>query len=186
MDVKLHPTKSFKIALGLKGAQSWPNPFCSRCKVHYGGIVIIGYTILCGLDNIALKGVLAHELAHIKKRHFAIIFLVFLPVFIPMFVYGFVSKSWLIIPILLIFIISFIIWIPVLSKISHRQEYEADAIAAEYAGGEKSMAYALEQAAKFIDRPGDTLSHPSFEKRIARLDTRRRLKEESQNNQQGK
>lgn len=163
MNVKLHPTKSLEIAPELRGARSAPRPFFSGCKVHFGGTVHIGCTILCGLDNLALKGILAHELAHLRKRH-SIKGLLSLLVFIPVPVYGFVSESMLIIPILL----NFTIGVLVLSLISWHNEYEADAVAAEYVR-KKDMAYALEQVAGLIHRPGDTLVHPSFKKRISRL-----------------
>lgn len=163
MNVKLHPTKSLEIAPELKGVRFAPRPFFSGCKVHFGGTVRIGCTILCGLDNLALKGILAHELAHLKKRH-SIKGLLSLLISIPVLVYGFVSSSWPIIPILLTVTLSILVF----SLISWHHEYEADAVAAEYVR-EKDMAYALEQAAGLIHRPGDTLVHPSFKKRISRL-----------------
>lgn len=163
MDVKLHPTKSLEIVPELRGARSAPHPFLSGYKVHFGGTVHIGCTILCGLDNPALAGILAHELAHLRKGHSVKVMLSFL-VFIPVLVYWSVSESWPIIPILL----TFAIWALVLSLISWQNEYEADAVAAEYVE-KKPMAYALKQVARLIDRPGDTLTHPSFKKRISRL-----------------
>lgn len=163
MNVKLHPTKSLQIVPGLRGANSAPLPFFSGCKAHFGGTVHVGCTILCGLDNLALKGILAHELAHLKKWHYARGLLSFLVV-IPVTVYGFVSKSMPTIPILLTITIGILVF----SLISWRHEYEADAVAAEYVG-KKDMAYALEQIARLIYRPGDTLAHPSFKKRISRL-----------------
>jgi Zn-dependent protease with chaperone function len=163
MNVKLHPTKSLEFVPALKGARSAPRPFFSGCKLHLGGTVYIGCTILCGLDNLALKGILAHELAHLKKRH-SVKGLLSILVFVPVPVYAFVSKSMLMIPILL----NSTIGVLVFSLISWHHEYEADAVAAEYVG-EKDMAYALEQAAGLIHRPGDTLLHPSFNKRISHL-----------------
>ena len=68
------------------------------------------------------------------------------------------------IPILLTFTIGTLVF----SLVSWRDEYEADAAATEYVG-KKDMAYALEQVAKHIYRPGDTLAHPSFKKSISRL-----------------
>lgn len=165
MNVKLHPTKSLEIVPGLRNAKCGPRLFFSGYKAHFGGTVYIGCTILCGLDNAALKGILAHELAHLKKGHFARIFLSFL-VFIPMLVYGFVSKSWPVIPILL----TSLIWLLVLSSICWQREYEADALAAVYVE-KKPMADALEQLARLIYRrgPADTFTHPSLKKRISRL-----------------
>ena len=79
-------------------------------------------------------------------------------------VYWIVSGSTPIIPILLNFAIAALI----LSLVSWYHEYEADAVAAEYVG-KKDMAYALEQVAGIMHRPEDTLTHPSFRKRISRL-----------------
>ncbi len=163
MNVKLHPTKSLEIAPELKGAGCAPRPFFSGCKVHFGGTVRIGCTILCDLDNLALKGILAHELAHLRKNHF-VKGLPSLLLFVPVLAYWIVSRSTPIIPILLTFAIVTLVF----SLISWHHEYEADAVAAEYVR-EKDMAYALEQAAGLIHRPGDTLVHPSFKKRISRL-----------------
>ena len=163
MNVKLHPTKSLKIVPELKGAKSALTPFFSGCKVHFGGTVRIGCTTLCGLDNRALKGILAHELAHLRKRHYAKGFLSFL-VAIPVIVYVFVSRSVPIIPVLLTITIGILVF----SLIYWHHEYEADAVAADFIG-KKDMAYAHEKIAGLIHRPGDTLAHPSFKKRISRL-----------------
>ncbi len=163
MNVELHPTKSLEIAPGLESARSEPRPFFSGYKLHYGGTVHIGCTLLCRLDNRALKGVLAHELAHLRKRHSIKGLSPFL-MFIPILVYGHIATSWPIIPLLL----TFTVCILVISLISWRNEYQADAIAAEHVG-RMDMVYALEQVARLIYRPGDTPTHPSFKKRISRL-----------------
>lgn len=163
MNVKLHPTKPFKIVPELRGAKSISLPAFSCCKVHFAGRVRIGCTILCGLNNLALKGVLAHELAHIKKNH-SIKGLSSLLVFVPVLVYSIVSNS---IPIILFFL-TLAIGTLVFSVISWQHEYEADAIAAEYVG-KTNMAHALEQVTRLLYRPGDTLVHPSFKKRISHL-----------------
>jgi Zn-dependent protease with chaperone function len=167
MNVRLHPTKSLEITPEFRGASSAPW-FFSGYKVHFRGRVRIGCTILCGLDDLALKGILAHELAHLRKRH-SVKGLPSLLLFVPVLVYWIVSKSTPIIPILLTFAIGTLVF----SLVSWHHEYEADAVAAEYVGkeyvGKKDMAYALEQVARLMYRPGDTLAHPSFKKRISRL-----------------
>jgi len=162
MNVRLHPTKSLEIAPEFRGASSalW---FFSGWKVHFRGRVRIGCTILCGLDDLALRGILAHELAHLGKRH-SLRVLPFLLLFVTVLIYWVVSKSTPMIPILLTFAIGTLVF----SLVSWHHEYEADAVAAEYVG-KKDMAYALEQVARLMYRPGDTLAHPSFKKRISRL-----------------
>ncbi len=163
MNVKLHPTRSLDIVPDLIGACSVPWPVFSGRRVHFRGRVRIGCTLLYGLDDLALRGIIAHELAHLKKSHSIKVLLSFL-LFVPVLSFWIVSDSTPIIPILL----TFNIWALVLSLISWHHEYEADAEAAEHVG-EKDMAYALEQVAGLIYRPGDTLAHPSFKKRISRL-----------------
>lgn len=167
MNVRLHPAKSLEIVPELRGARSIPWLFLGW-KVHFRGRVCIGCTILCGLDNIALKGIIAHELAHLKEKHF-LRFLAFLLLFLLLFfavlVYLYVSKST---TAFLLTLLTVTIEILVYSLVSWRQEYEADAVAAKYVGP-KDMAHALEQVARLMYRPGDTLTHPSFKKRISRL-----------------
>jgi len=163
MNVKLHPTEPLEIVPELRSAKSIPWPFFSGRKVHFAGRVRIGCTILCGLDNLALKGILAHELAHLRKNH-SVKGLFLLLIFVPVLVYWIASNSVPIIPILLTFAIGTLVF----SLISWQQEYEADAVAAEYVK-KKDMAYALDQITRLIHRPGDTLVHPSFKKRISRL-----------------
>jgi Zn-dependent protease with chaperone function len=81
-----------------------------------------------------------------------------------MLVYGLVSRSVAVIPVLL----SFAVFGLVISLISWHNEYEADAVAAEYVGKE-CMVYALEQVAQLLHRRRDTYTHPSFKRRISRL-----------------
>ena len=82
----------------------------------------------------------------------------------PLPVFYMVSGSASLLPLLL----TIAAWILVFSVISWHLEYEADATAAEYVG-KRDMAYALEKISGLINRPGDTLAHPSFRKRISRL-----------------
>lgn len=163
MHVRLHPTKSLEIVPGLRNAKARSRPFFSGPRVHFGGTVQICCTILCGLESPALGGVLAHELAHLKRRHLSKALLSFLS-FIPILVYGLVSRSVTLIPILL----SCAVFGFVISLVSWHNEYEADAVAAEYVGKEQ-MAYALEQVAQLLHRRRDTYTHPSFKRRISRL-----------------
>lgn len=157
MNVRLHPTKSLEIKPQLRGASASSWFFSS------GGSVSIGCTLLCGLDDMALKGIIAHELAHLKKRH-SLKTLPCLLLFIPVIVFGIASKSTTIIPIL----VSLGLGTIVFSMLSWHYEYQADVVAAEYVG-KKEMAHALEQVSSLLYRPGDTLAHPSFKKRISHV-----------------
>lgn len=163
MNAKLRPTKSLEIAPRFRGASSNPWPFLSGCRVNLGGTVRVGCLILCSLDNAALRGVFAHELAHLKKGHSIKILLCLVVFAITALLVGLlVTKP--IIPILLIFTAGILVF----SLISWHFEYEADGIGADFVQ-KKNMVNALEQAAKVIGRPGNSLTHPSFEKRISRL-----------------
>lgn len=160
MNVKIHPTKSLEIVPAFVGAKSIPL-FFEGFKIHFTGRVSIGRAIICGLDNVALKGIFAHELAHLKKRH-SLKSLAFLLPFSALLIY--LAVFYYVVP----FFITLSIGIFILSLISWHDEYEADAVAAEYVDI-KVMVGALEQISKLIYRPGDTLTHPSFKKRISRV-----------------
>jgi Zn-dependent protease with chaperone function len=54
------------------------------------------------------------------------------------------------------------------SFLSWQREFEADAEGTKCVGPD-TMAHALEEASKFIYRPGGTLDHPSFKNRILRV-----------------
>ena len=168
MNVRLHPTKALEIVPELRNANAKPWLLISGWRVHFRGRVCIGCTILCGLDNIALKGVIAHELAHFKKRHSLRLLAFLLPfvlLFFAVLVYWDIWKST---TAFLLTLLTVAIGFLVYSLVSWHLEYEADAVAANYVGP-KDMAHALDQVARLIDRPRATLSHPSFKKRISRL-----------------
>lgn len=172
MNVRLHPAKSLEIVPELRGARSIPWLWLGW-RAHARGRVRIGCTILCGLDDIALKGVIAHELAHLKRRHFLRLLAFLLPLlllFPALLVY---LCFWEPLTAFVLTLLTVTIGILVYSLVSWRQEYEADAVAAEYVGP-TDMAHALEQAARLMYRPGDTLTHPSFRKRISRLQSEER------------
>jgi Zn-dependent protease with chaperone function len=156
MDVKMDASKSLNIEPKFRSAQAISFPFQAR-------FVRVGCNILCGLDDTGLKCVLAHEVAHIKKNH-TLKTLYLFALFIPVIVYSSHINS---LPWVYIFLTLFIFGF-VTSVISWHHEYEADAIAAKYVGNE-NMANALEKVSHLINRPGDTLAHPSFAKRISRV-----------------
>lgn len=163
MHVRLHPTKSLEMVPGLRNAKARPCLFFSGRRVHCGGRVQICCTVLCGLEGLALEGVLAHELAHLKKRHLAKALLPVLAL-APVLIHQLVSTAVACTPMLL----SFTVFGLLISLVSWHNEYEADAVAADYVGKER-MAYALERVEELLHRRRDTLSHPSFKRRISRL-----------------
>ena len=161
MNVKLHPTKSLVIESGYHGADAFPRPFFVGGRIHYGGRVRIGCSVIQSLDDIALKGVLAHELAHLKKKHSAKA--------LPFFVLSGAVAMYCIVSVYVIpFFLTIVVGILVLSIVSWHHEYEADAVAADCVG-QKGMVYTLEHVTLVIHRRGDTLTHPSFAKRITHL-----------------
>jgi Zn-dependent protease with chaperone function len=119
--------------------------------------------MLCTLDNPALRGIFAHELAHLRKWHTVKILLFFVAfILVLVLVYLFVTKT------LIPFALTFTIGALVFSLIAWHFEYEADGVGSDFVQKE-CMANALEQAAKVIARPGHSFTHPSFKKRISHL-----------------
>ncbi len=152
MDVKTTAIQ-LKVSPQLKGART------------FGKTIEVGSALLFGLDDIALKGILAHELGHIKKRHALrsrLSLFVFLPALLTFLLIA-VSKYFIVVSVLL-FLIGVLAW----SCLSWSHEFEADAEGAKCVGTNK-MAHALEECSKFIYRPGGTLQHPSFKNRILRV-----------------
>jgi len=153
MDVNLRQAKPLEVPVQFNGAR------CDGKKVE------LGSSLLYGLDNAALKGVLAHELGHIKKNHsfkIRLSYLLFLPALISLR-FSMMSKYAFVIAALLI-LVGIMVW----SLLSWNREFEADAEGAKIVGLE-TMAHALEECSKFIYRPGGTLEHPSFKNRILHL-----------------
>ena len=161
MNVKLHTTRSLDIVPKYRGASSFILPSFYDGRLRCLSRVRIGCIIICGLDNVALEGIIAHELAHLKRHH-SIHDLTLIFIFVSVLVYLFILGSPLLFPLIAA------IWTLVFSWTSWRSEYEADAVAANYIGKE-DMTHALKQFARLVYRPSDTLLHPSFKKRISRL-----------------
>jgi Zn-dependent protease with chaperone function len=161
--IGLHPTKFFETSLNITGANSRPQPFVCNRRIHYGGRICISFDMLNKLDDNTLGCVFAHELAHLKKKHSVKILPAFTPV-VAVFVYSIVSKSY---PFILL-LLSVAIMVLVSRAISWYQEFEADALAAKWVGKE-DMLYTLKTIEKIMNRHGDTLTHPSFGKRISHL-----------------
>jgi Zn-dependent protease with chaperone function len=133
-----------------------------------GKTVEIGSSLLFGLNDADLKGILAHELGHIKKGHPSKSrqsVLVFLPAFISLLFLPFVSTTKYLFVVLVLLILFGIL---MRSFLSWQREFEADAEGTKCVGPD-TMAHALEEASKFIYRPGGTLDHPSFKNRILRV-----------------
>jgi Zn-dependent protease with chaperone function len=145
----------------LKVAPYWVN--AGACL---DGRVILGQTVAEEFDKEARKGVLAHELGHLKAHHplknLGVLLLVFMPV--VFFI------SFLHLPGLVNLLLVFSTYGLILPTVSWRFEYKADAIAAGFVGSQpviKALGKLAE--ANNIDVRRDTYSHPSISKRIYRL-----------------
>jgi Zn-dependent protease with chaperone function len=145
----------------LKVAPQWVN-----AGATIEGKIILGQIIADEFDRESRRGILAHELAHLKAKHsmrgFAILFLASIPVLL------FISLLHL--PGIVNLLLMFSAYGLILPKVSWRFEYEADAIAATFVGihpvikGLRKLA-----VAKHTDFTRDTCSHPSISNRISRL-----------------
>ncbi len=163
MNVELHPTKYFEVPRVLVNANSIFRPFYSGGKFHYGGKIQLGYVFLQDLDDTALRGILGHELAHIKKKH-SLKRVPFIILFAATPILTTIGSSKGVILALLAFTISVLAFTVLLWF----QEYEADAISARYVGNEE-MAHSLDRVLAITRRPGNSFTHPSIARRISRL-----------------
>jgi len=154
MGVKLDKKRPTGIAPNWVNAAATPN-----------NRIIIGKPLLDNLDNLALRGLFAHELTHLKKKHHLkhCVLAVSVTFGVGLYQSFFPSLSDVMACILALAAISLIF-----SFVSWHFEYEADAIASQYVGKE-IMISTLQGIQRMINRHGDTFTHPSFSKRIARL-----------------
>ena len=145
----------------LKVAPQWVN-----AGATIDGKIILGQIVADEFDREARRGILAHELAHLKAKHsmksVAVLLLASIPVFF------FISLLHL--PSLVSFLLVFSAYSLILPKVSWRFEDEADAIAATFVGINPVIKGLRELAeAKHADVRRDTYSHPSISDRISRL-----------------
>jgi len=145
----------------LKVAPHWVN-----AGATIEGKIILGQIVADEFDRYARRGILAHELAHLKAKHsmrsFAVLFLASIPVLL------FISLLHL--PGIVNLLLMFSAYGLLLPNVSWRSEYEADAIAAAFVGIHPVIKGLRKLAeAKHTDFTRDTYSHPSISNRISRL-----------------
>jgi Zn-dependent protease with chaperone function len=145
----------------LKVAPQWIN-----AGATIDGKIILGQIVAYEFDREARRGILAHELAHLKAKHsmksVAVLLLVSIPVLF------FVSLLHL--PGLVNLLLVFSAYGLILPKVSWRFEDEADAIAATFVGINPVIKGLRKLAeAKHTDVSRDTYSHPSISNRISKL-----------------
>jgi len=145
----------------LEAAPEWIN-----AGATIDGKIILGQTITDEFDREARKGILAHELAHLKANHPLKSAGVLLVMSIPILF----LISFLHLPSLVNLLVVFSVYGLILPMVSWRFEYEADAIAVTFVGSQpviKGLGKLAE--VKHSDVRRDTYSHPSISSRISRL-----------------
>jgi Zn-dependent protease with chaperone function len=145
----------------LKVAPQWVNAGSTS-----DGKIIIGQIVAYEFDREARRGILAHELAHLKSKHsmksVAVLLLAFIPVLF------FISLLHL--PSFVNLLLLFSAYGLILPKVSWHFEDEADAIAATFVGINPVIKGLRKLAeAKHADIRHDTYSHPSISDRISKL-----------------
>ena len=151
-----------------KGAKRMPYPVLSA-KVN-DNFLFITETMRLALWTEMAKGVMAHEMAHLARKHgkkrsiayWGVVVVVFL--FTGVLLVGFPSE----VIFLVMFSIGVTIWPVVRTRVRHHHEYDADSQAAKIVGVE-TMTHSLRT---IVDRPlwnVDSDTHPSFEKRLAKV-----------------
>ena len=145
----------------LETAPEWVN-----AGATIDGKLILGQTIADEFDKEARKGILAHELAHLRAKHSSksaiVLFLTTIPVFLFI--------TFLHLPNLVDLLLLFSAYGLIVPIVSWRFEYDADATATTFVGVEP-MIKGLRKIAevKNTDVRCDTYSHPSISSRISRL-----------------
>jgi Zn-dependent protease with chaperone function len=162
MKVVLNPSKPATFEADFTNASAGPRPYFSGLKPHHGGSVRIGYLILYGLQDSALRCVLAHELAHIKKKHSIVLGILVLVLIGGVVVSAMYSGN------IILFLLVILVGAAIISVLSWYDEYQADSVAAKVVGSTE-MASALRQVSALLNRGKDSFTHPSFEKRISSL-----------------
>jgi len=145
----------------LKVAPQWVN-----AGTTIDGKIILGQTVADEFDKETRKGILAHELAHLKAKHSmknaTLVFLTSIPVLVLI--------ALLHLPGLVNLLLVFSAYGLLLPTVSWRFEYEADAIAATFVGSNPVIKGLRKLAeAKHADVRRDTYSHPSISNRISKL-----------------
>lgn len=132
------------------------------------GNIIVGTPIVEEFNVEARKGVLAHEVGHIRGRHSAKQSIAMASAYGMLALFLSSAQFPLIVDVLVLFSGMALS----MSKVSWACEFDADAVAARYVGS-GTMISALRALSGDDDesRRRDTWSHPSMARRIARLQT---------------
>lgn len=145
----------------LKVAPQWLN-----AGATIDGKIILGQIVADEFNREARRGILAHELAHLKAKHAmksgAVLFLAFIPVFFLI--------SLLHLPLVINLLLIFAAYGLILPTVRWGFEEEADTIAATFVGINPVIKGLRKLAEiKHADVRRDSYSHPSISNRICRL-----------------
>jgi hypothetical protein len=145
----------------LEAAPEWIN-----AGATIDGKIILGQTVADEFDKEARRGILAHELAHLRARHSTksaiVLFLTSIPVLLFI--------TFLHLPNLLNLLLVFSAYGLIVPTVSWRFEHDADAIATMFVGiGPVIKGLRKIAEVKHADVRCDTYSHPSVSSRISRL-----------------
>ena len=148
-----------------------------------GTTIEIGQPVLDSLDNVSTKGVLAHELAHIKRNHSLRRGRLFLCIGLGLgllfggILCGFNSLGPQLFPCGALSVVMIGLISIAMPFISWPFEYEADSMADQYVK-EGAVASSLKVIARLrkMDVTRDFYWHPSINRRIANLDKSRRAR----------
>jgi Zn-dependent protease with chaperone function len=124
--------------------------------------LILGKALIEKLSIEEQRAAIAHEFGHVKKKHLLVLYvcvLVFLYI-----VYVTVSHD----PPVIFWLIELSVFILILMVIIHRNEYSADTVAAKTTSIE-TVSTALKKTIKPQKWSVEDITHPSVNKRIARL-----------------
>lgn len=143
----------------LEAAPEWVN-----AGATIDGKLILGQTIADEFDKEARKGILAHELAHLRAKHSSKSAIVLVLTTIPVLLF----IAFLHLPNLVNLLLLFSAYGLIVPIVSWRFEYDADATATTFVGIEP-VTKGLRKIAevKNVDVRCDTYSHPSILSRIS-------------------
>ncbi len=160
MNVSLDSSLPVEIAPLWRGARALPNLWGGR-----GNRIRIGVALVEKLSPEALEAVLAHELAHLKCRHWELLLLGSVLATLGGIAVGLV----LITPEVVKLIAGGVVLVGSFAAMSWAAEFEADGVAARYVG-RKTVRVMLRELRKCGFRRRPELTHPTDGLRLKYLD----------------
>ena len=124
-----------------------------------------------GLWTLTAKGVMAHEMAHLARKHGRQRSIAFWVLAVAVFLFsGTVLADFSVTFVILVMLsIALTAWPLVSTRVRHHQEYDADRQAAKIVGPE-TMVHTLKSIADRNLWKVDSYTHPSIERRLGKLE----------------